>query len=235
MSLNLKIIIFSAMVAAFLIYITYNVVLLLFPYMAMSAARRRHLENEVAYLVKLFGSPPDDFRPGFVFTLASFFNVKIGFVLRRLAYRIFEHMQLDAGSVEMNIIKINSSRFEEGSSISGTFSSSDGIQVIEIFVRKDYSLPEIAAVMCHECTHYFMYSHMLSEAQGGFNENLTDIAAVFLGFSSIMLRGYDEKIRKVKTSDGILFGSSKLGYISKTDILYIKKIIKKFKRSFKNI
>lgn len=228
--LNFKIIILFVMIVAFSVYITYNAVLVMFPHITVPVARRRHLENEIAYLARIFGPPRSDFKPGFAFVLASLLNIKPNFVLMGLAYRIFEHMQVDAASVELDIIRVNSSRFDDSSYISGTFESDGGAQSIKIFARRDYSLQEIASVMCHECTHFFMYSHMLSELEGGFNENLTDIAAVFLGFSSIMLKGYDEKIRRVKTYDGILVSTSKLGYISKSDILYIRKIIRKLRK-----
>lgn len=234
MSLSFKIVFFFFIVSVFTVYIMYNAILLIFPYVRIPRQRRQQLENDIDHLVKLFGKPRDEFNPGIIFKLALVFNVRSRYIIRRLMIDIFNHMDVDGSCVNLRIIRVDASRFEDvGDGVSGLFSVDNGKQSIEVFVKKDYSLWEIAAIMCHECTHYFMYYHMIPESQGGLNENLTDVAAIFLGFGSIMQVGYDEKVRQIETQDNILISRSKLGYISKLDISYIIRKIKKIKKNMK--
>lgn len=62
----------------------------------------------------------------------------------------------------------------------------------EIIIVNDstFYLIHFLAVLAHEITHNYLYHHFISPPDNIDNEILTDLAAVYLGFGTIMLRGY---------------------------------------------
>lgn len=59
---------------------------------------------------------------------------------------------------------------------------------IRILVQKGYSAEVLLAGLCHECAHYFMFSHGLNESDPDYNEGLTDTMACLIGFGQTMLK-----------------------------------------------
>ncbi len=65
-----------------------------------------------------------------------------------------------------------------------------GYREIELTKKFRFELEHIAAILAHECTHNYLYSHGLEEADDSEDEILTDIAAAYLGLGGLLLEGY---------------------------------------------
>jgi len=63
-------------------------------------------------------------------------------------------------------------------------------QTIEIFNRPYFNAINVEAIMAHECSHAFLAFHHISLSDKEENEVLTDIAAIYLGFSQVLYLGY---------------------------------------------
>ena len=64
---------------------------------------------------------------------------------------------------------------------------------IRILVNQQWDAAILLAGLCHECTHYFMYSHMLNHADPDYNEGLTDTMACMIGFADVMIAGHSNR------------------------------------------
>lgn len=49
------------------------------------------------------------------------------------------------------------------------------------------------AILCHECTHFFMQYNNLNWNDTELNERRTDIIACLIGFSKALSSGYEER------------------------------------------
>ena len=58
---------------------------------------------------------------------------------------------------------------------------------IRLLVRPEYSSAALMNVLCHEATHYFMYSLGLNDPDPDRNEGLTEVMACLIGFCPTML------------------------------------------------
>lgn len=65
-----------------------------------------------------------------------------------------------------------------------------GTKVVRVFYEKQYSGAEYIGVLCHECTHCFMYVNGLNYSDPVQNERFTDITAALLGFGVVMEIGF---------------------------------------------
>lgn len=61
---------------------------------------------------------------------------------------------------------------------------------ISIINDRTFYLIHFLSVLAHEVTHNYLYHHHLSMPKEIDPEELTDLAAIYLGFGSIILRGY---------------------------------------------
>jgi hypothetical protein len=73
---------------------------------------------------------------------------------------------------------------------------------------KTFYLVHFLSVLAHEVTHNYLYQHKISAPEKIDPEELTDLAAIFLGFGNIILHGYEP-------SSAI---SCRLGYIDVSTI-----------------
>ena len=98
---------------------------------------------------------------------------------------------------------------------------------ITINIDEGYNDNNILAIICHECTHYFMQVNGLNINNMNENEKKTDITACLIGFNEILYRGYDARLSEKQTSM-ILLKKIKLGYINFRDCYNIKKARKEY-------
>ena len=70
----------------------------------------------------------------------------------------------------------------------GQYEHSGSIKTIRILLVPDATPALLAATLCHECSHYFLYSYVLSEPDRDINEGLTEVMACLVGFSEIMIQ-----------------------------------------------
>ena len=70
----------------------------------------------------------------------------------------------------------------------GQYEHSGSTKTIRILLVPDATPALLAATLCHECSHYFLYSYILSERDSDMNEGLTEVMACLVGFSEIMIQ-----------------------------------------------
>jgi hypothetical protein len=110
---------------------------------------------------------------------------------------------------EGNIGKETKSEFIEEEKYAGLYKVR-GFDHGEITIVNDrtFYLIHFLSVLAHEVTHNYLYHHHVNVPEEIDSEELTDLATIFLGFGSTILRGYEP-------SSAI---SCKLGYIDVTTI-----------------
>jgi hypothetical protein len=72
----------------------------------------------------------------------------------------------------------------------GEYSNTAQIRTITLNIGSGYTPENIFAILCHECTHYFMETHLLNWEDVDLNEQRTDVMANLIGFNHIMIDGY---------------------------------------------
>ena len=74
-----------------------------------------------------------------------------------------------------------------GSGRLGEYVHNYGTKEIHILVDKKWDAKILLSGLCHECSHYFMYSYGLNHSDPQYNEGLTDTMACMVGFSETMI------------------------------------------------
>jgi len=97
--------------------------------------------------------------------------------------------------------------------------SNKGGPVINLRLSRDYTTEQIIAIVCHECTHHYLFSKGIRLEDEHENEILTDVAAIYLGFGNYIAEGYKPTQKIVSyTSNGHVIRTSKIGYLSERQI-----------------
>lgn len=123
--------------------------------------------------------------------------------------------------VKLQIEYVNKSQSE--TQTAGNFHSESNKKTILIKIKKEYSPVNILAILCHECTHYFMEYNNLNLADTKLNEIQTDIIAVMIGFNEILIEGYKEIINESYIDyNKIQHTSNKIGYITSCECQEVK-------------
>lgn len=132
--------------------------------------------------------------------------------IEMLLRKILKHLHLDPSGVELYIVHSVFARGDRrGAGRAGTYQTVGSQKSeIEIIVKQGYTFWNIAAILCHECTHYYAEQKNLRMNDTSENEILTDILTVFLGFGRIMIKGYED---------------NDIGYLKSADIAYLKRNI----------
>lgn len=80
---------------------------------------------------------------------------------------------------------------EEGKNIAGSYQRTSYFnRQITIKLKGNYNRKNVLAILCHECTHFFMEKNNLNIAETKQNEVKTDIMSCLIGFAYIMKDGY---------------------------------------------
>ncbi len=58
---------------------------------------------------------------------------------------------------------------------------------IRLLIKPEYSAADVLDCLCHEATHFFMYSHNMQAEDRNLNEGLTEVGACMIGFSEAVL------------------------------------------------
>lgn len=104
--------------------------------------------------------------------------------LRKVIRKIRLHLNIK----KVPRIKI-STNFNQKNTAASVKEVNDEI-IINIDFSKIYSEEQLAAVLCHEFTHYYLRKYSIFKNDKNENEMLTEIASVYLGFGKIILKGY---------------------------------------------
>jgi len=115
----------------------------------------------------------------------------------------------------------------------GEYSNNAQNRTIALNIGIGYTPENVLAILCHECTHYFMETHLLNWEDADLNEQRTDVMANLIGFNQIMIDGYtgvsviteegqESFVNYQKTT------SRKIGYISDDDCRILKELLPYF-------
>lgn len=113
----------------------------------------------------------------------------------------------------------------------GLYTTNGSDHKVTINIRNNYNHFSILAIICHECTHYFMQYHHLNWNDTSMNEQRTDVLACMLGFSSILESGYRPNPNidpnDVRTYDTY----HTIGYIPFTECQNIRSYIEEYRKN----
>jgi len=112
----------------------------------------------------------------------------------------------------------------------GTYHHDGFNKCVRLNIEPRYKPEQITAVLCHECTHYFMDYHHLNSQVESINEQRTDAMAILLGFGRVLENGYLKQTEtKLIDSTGITntyrVTTYKVGYISVADCALVHRLL----------
>ena len=99
----------------------------------------------------------------------------------------------------------------------GRFTKAGFTEKIDLNLIVDYTLQQIIYIICHECTHSFLFRKRLWFSNNDENEVFTEIASVYLGFGKYLKEGC-KRIQK-----DLMFYT--LGYITPNEVEYLRKAL----------
>ncbi len=198
--------------------------------------RMASLKEHVTYLYRILGTRGSHFKCPPELQSAIRHRNNLEYNLRRLMREILDHMGLSIEGPELHIVYSNFDSFSRDGT-AGRFETGGGRRSeIEIFLKKDYSFWNTAAVLCHECAHYFMNLRNIRLQDPAEQEELTDITAVFLGFGKILRRGYEQRSRsKPMGFNQKLIQQTRLGYLSADEIGYVQVSLENRVPKYRNV
>ena len=111
----------------------------------------------------------------------------------------------------------------------GRFISNGPNKRIVINICEGFNIHNVIAILCHECTHYFMEVHSLNWDDTSLNELRTDVMANLIGFNSVMILGYKES--SITKQEGSIQRTirHKVGYITSKDCIDLKLLLTEYR------
>lgn len=101
---------------------------------------------------------------------------------------------------------------------------------IHVIVHKDYSCIDVASILCHEISHFYMELMNIAYREKDKNEEATDVMAIMLGFGKIIIKGYAEHQYSERIGlNTARIHKSKIGYISNRDCKIVYGLLKELK------
>ena len=134
------------------------------------------------------------------------------------------------------IVKSDSDKTSDadGKTQAGSYSRNPkSYRTICINTQSAYRMSNIIAILCHECTHYFMEYHKLNWNDTELNEQRTDVVANLIGFSKIMTDGYREFKEFKRDMNGTTTITHKIGYITSEDCEDLKRFLEHKRQELK--
>ena len=151
------------------------------PYEVYAMADRLLKHNVGEYLLR-------DYNSNTNFTIVK--DISKELLLRRDLTHLMMSILSYLGLPGIVDLKINYLRDIDTQKEAGQYTRNIEKRAIELNVRSDYDFDNIIAILCHECTHYFMEWNNLNIEDREQNERNTDITANLIGFSEFMIKGY---------------------------------------------
>lgn len=144
---------------------------------------------------------------------------------------IMDHMQLPFPFIDVILILDDVSHKFSASGHAGQYLKTANKTTIEVKLKKEYSFHEVAAIICHECTHHYLYSKGIKVTPVHENEMLTDAAAIYLGFGEYIQKGYTPRVVNEKiVGNTRTIEKEALGYIDHDQIEYLLEAIENLKK-----
>ena len=201
--------------------------------------RRKYLyfEQKLEFLQKRLAHPPIEnfeLEPEFQqYLINQCFKKE---TISLLILKIMQHLKLPFEIIDVVLTVEKVASRAPARSVAGQYVQSGlSHKKIHITLKQEYSLYEIVAIVCHECTHHFLFSKDIQIEPDDENEKLTDIAAVYLGFGKYLSYGYKPMERVVgERAEGGIHTIQKeilhLGYIDPEQIQYLQKRTDKLRK-----
>lgn len=200
-----------------------------------------YLDDKVAYLIDNLPIPPRE-----PYILSKELRKKLCKdrfgqpSIQALVYDILQTIGVphDNFSVAVNLDK--TPRFSESKGTAGLYTESKDSRKIEINLKECYSLNEVVAIICHECSHAFLNYYHVKLPDTAENEVLTDTCAIYLGFAQYLLAGYKPvkriaSVTHTSTQSTAKIQSSFIGYLNLSQLEYVCKVLRKIKKKNKKL
>lgn len=189
----------------------------------VSEKERNFINEKIKYLQQNLNAPPFreyTFSYDTIERLRRYIstNGKNDSVIKDTVGEILSHIGMIKQWVDVNVV-YNPVDENANTGYAGIYNET-GILYgkIDIIINPHYDADMIIAIACHECAHNFLLKRKIKLEDKPENEKLTDIAAVYMGFGSYMIKGYSN----IK---------SKLGYLHNDEMYYAHGEIKKLQSS----
>jgi len=189
------------------------------------------LDNYIAIFRSTIGTPYKNFLIPKELCKQLKHDFKNAIVIKQLINRILVHLGLPNVDFKVNIYNHNGKN-------AGQYLSSQYNPIINIYIKDNSTVQNVIAIICHECTHHFMYIHNMN--YNNENEFVTDALAIYLGFGKHIRSGYAQQKRIIgkhydfvdynTTSVKYNVESSSIGYLNPGQIEYIINKIRKINR-----
>lgn len=96
-----------------------------------------------------------------------------------------------------------------------------GLAEIHVFLHNIHDKTSgVAAVLAHECAHYFLNTLKVGYDDEEANEILTDVTAIYLGFAPLLTRGYQTYSKVWHYMNHSFRYSSRIGYLKPLEVAY---------------
>ncbi len=174
-------------------------------YRKSSSAIKNHseIQESIALLQNRLGKPKSEYFPDQSLYEKFSKDPENNSYLTALAYDILNHCDNKQWDIPVCAVK------QLGPNAAGQYVHSNKGSEIRILIGDNAHDNIVFSVLIHECMHHFLRTNDISFMDSHKNEVLTDTAALYLGFSKYMNKGY--------------IG---VGYLKYRELLYAEKMIK---------
>ena len=167
---------------------------------------RNTIDQCLDYLQKKIKQPKPQYEPNYKIMKEFEEDPFNQTTLYRLAKDIIQHCGYKPAALYVKVVEYNPNE-----NISGQYTILGNASTIEIRLLPNIQKDEILAILIHECMHFYLRCKGVGITSDKlFNEYLTDIATIYMGFYKYMHKGY-----------------SRVGYLSTSELKYIYKRIYK--------
>ena len=157
------------------------------------------------------------FVPKTSFTMADFKDRKLMEEKTQQVFReILRYLELPPFYVRLSVSYDDNHDEQKANKKAGEYQNTPQQRIITLYFKKYYTPDIVLAILCHECTHYFMEAHFLNWKDTSLNEQRTDVTANLIGFNKIMTLGYGYSV------------DYKIGYILQEDCEMLGRYLKDY-------
>ena len=169
----------------------------------MAVKNHSEIQESISLLQSRLGTPKSEYFPDQSLYEKFSEDPKNNSYLTTLAYDILNHCDNKRWNISVYAVK------QLGSNAAGQYVRKNKDSEIRILIGDNAHDNIIFSVLIHECMHHFLRTNEIFFTDSHKNEVLTDTAALYLGFSRYMNKGY--------------IG---VGYLKYRELLYTEKMIK---------
>lgn len=199
---------------------------------SLDRARAKDLDELIAHLFRHLDAPGRTFvlpRQAQFLIEQNRSRLEMEQGIQLLMEAVLRHMGLNPKEVQLQVVHSVFDSFDaRGAGRAGTFQqTSYQSREIEVIVKSDYSFWNIAAIICHECAHYFAGYRRIELPEAQKNEELTDLLTLFCGFGGVMLQGYAPRSKTRPAMNGqFRVQNTSIGYLPLDELRYCLQKIK---------